>query len=80
MRFLIFRTPSITGLSNLPELSPDLQAVIIIRDGRDVIASGMKSFDWKLEQGALQYATSVGFLIEQLSKTELSNSILIVKY
>lgn len=55
-RRLLTRTPSVANLSLLTTLFPAARRVIVVRDGRDVVASGMKSFGWNFETAAAQWA------------------------
>jgi hypothetical protein len=54
-RFVITKSPSV---GSLPLLSwfPRSRAVVIVRDGRDMIVSGMKSFGWDFETACRQWA------------------------
>jgi hypothetical protein len=54
-RWAMTKTPSVKNLGLLP-LFPRTRAVVIVRDGRDMVASGMKSFGWDFEGASRQWA------------------------
>jgi hypothetical protein len=54
-RWAMTKTPSVKNLHLLP-LFPRTRAVVIVRDGRDMVASGMKSFGWDFEGASRQWA------------------------
>lgn len=43
------KTPTVTGLENFFEIFPEAFLILIIRDGRAVVESGVRSFDWDYE-------------------------------
>jgi hypothetical protein len=45
-RYLVSKTPTVQGLENFCSYFPNSKLLIIVRDGRDVADSGMKSFRW----------------------------------
>lgn len=53
---LIAKTPSVRNLDRFSELFPDAYVVVLIRDGRDVLESGMRSFDWSFDRWARVWA------------------------
>jgi len=52
--YLVLKTPSVKNLSLLAHFPYPL--VVLVRDGRDAVASGMKAFGWSLEEGARKWA------------------------
>jgi hypothetical protein len=57
-KFLLTKTPSIQGIDNLFSLIPDARLIIIVRDGRDVVVSAMRSFDCSFDAAAREWALS----------------------
>lgn len=51
-RYLVTKTPSPTGIENIPGLFPASRVLVVVRDGRDVTCSAMTSFGMTFE-GAL---------------------------
>lgn len=50
-RRLLSKTPGAYGLQDLLVLVPGADLVLLVRDGRDVTASGMRGFGWRFEEG-----------------------------
>jgi hypothetical protein len=49
-RRLVAKTPSVKNLPLLPRLFPGVPAVVLIRDGRSVVESGVRSFGFTYEE------------------------------
>jgi hypothetical protein len=49
---LITKTPTVVNLKNFHALFPQSQLILLVRDGRAVVDSGMRSFGWDLDTGA----------------------------
>ena len=75
---ILLKTPVISNLHLLPALFNDARTVVIVRDGREVVASGMESFGWKLESAAQRWAQNVRTLLAQ--RDEQSQDLLVVRY
>lgn len=58
-RRLLLKSPSIANLELFFDVFPRAYCVLLIRDGRDVAASGMKTFGWTLEETARSWVSSV---------------------
>jgi hypothetical protein len=43
---LLTKTPSVVGLDNFFQIFPDAYLLILVRDGRDLVESAMRSFGW----------------------------------
>lgn len=56
---LVCKTPSVQGLDNLDELFPGAKVVVIVRDGRDTLESGRRSWDWLLPEKAAEWRMNV---------------------
>ncbi len=76
---LVLKTPSIRNIANIQRLFPQEKLIILLRDGRDLLASGMTSFGWALESAADAWAKAADELLrfcDQHPKTDR----LIVRY
>ena len=49
-RLFFAKTPSVENLDMFPKLFPHAKLIIVVRDGRAVVESGMKSFAWNFEE------------------------------
>lgn len=70
------RTPAVENLQNVARLS-DSKAVIIVRDGRAVLESGMRSFGWFFED-AIQRWSRAAQLIHDVAKN--NDQMHVVRY
>lgn len=52
----VTKTPSVHNVSHFFELFPHAYLLIIIRDGRSVVASGMSGFGWNFETASREWA------------------------
>ena len=54
--FVVLKTPSIQNLQIFYRFFPQEKLIILLRDGRDVVASGMRSFGWTMETASTAWA------------------------
>ena len=57
-RYVLNRTPSVSGLAHLRKFFPTNRVIILVRDGRSVVESGMRSFDWRMDDAARAWASA----------------------
>ena len=75
------KTPSVTGLENIFEIFPEAFLILIIRDGRTVVESGVRSFDWDYEIATRKWAAAANTIYQIKKKYEnTSKNFLIIKY
>lgn len=60
---VITKTPSVRNLGRLFDHLPDARLLILIRDGRSIVASGMKGFEWDFETATHRWATAAQDLL-----------------
>jgi hypothetical protein len=79
--FLITKTPSVVGLENFFKLFPKACLLILVRDGRAVVESGVKSFDWDFEQATRDWAAAAHTIVQfKQNNSNANHKYLIVKY
>lgn len=61
--FMVTKTPSVQNLDLMDTFFPREKLIIILRDGRDIMASGMQSFGWSLEESATDWAEAADRLL-----------------
>jgi len=80
-KLLLTKSPSVKNLNNFFKLFPDDYLLIIVRDGRAVLESGVRSFDWNYEKGMRDWAAAAKIIINFQKKYRNSGKkFLIVKY
>ncbi|MGB0749300.1 MAG: sulfotransferase family protein [Magnetospiraceae bacterium] len=52
---VVVKTPSTRNIANFYRFFPDAHLLIIVRDGRATLESGMRSFGWSFEQGLVNW-------------------------
>ena len=62
-RYLIAQTPSLQGIEHIPVLLPACRLIIVVRDGRDVVSSGMRSFGWSFDDAVDLWTTGARHLM-----------------
>lgn len=61
---LLTKTPSVEQLPNIFRLFPTAQVIIVVRDGRAVVESGMKTFKWSFEKATHLWANAARTILE----------------
>ena len=60
---LITSTPSVENINNFFKLFPNAHLLILVRDGRAVVESGVRSFNWNYEQAIREWNQSAQTII-----------------
>lgn len=60
---LVCKTPSSEGIENVDLIFPRAKVVFIVRDGRDTVESGRRSFEWGIKEKAGEWACGVGRIL-----------------
>lgn len=63
-RRLVTKSPTVANLDLFFDLFPDAHLLLLVRDGRDVVESGMRTFGWTLESGARSWARGVDRVVQ----------------
>jgi hypothetical protein len=80
-RIVLTKTPSVRNTIDFFDLFPDARLLLIIRDGRSVVASGMKGFGWNFEKATRRWVQAARTVIDvQQRFGESSNQHLIFRY
>lgn len=79
-RPVVTKTPSVENLANFRRLFPDAKAVIIVRDGRSLVESGVKSFDWTYESSMQRWAAAARNILDFDAANKAAGQHLIVRY
>ena len=78
---LLTKTPSVRNLKHFFEFFPNARLIIVVRDGRAVVESGVKSFGWQYERGFQEWADAARSIIDFDKKHQNSkDKYLIVRY
>lgn len=80
---MLTKTPSVRNLKHFFRFFPDAKLIIIIRDGRSVVESGVRSFkDWSRENAMHWWAKAARAILEfdKREKQHRGNRYLITKY
>ncbi len=78
---LVTKTPSVRNIQHFFKIFPDAYLLVIIRDGRSVIESGVKSFNWDYEEAMREWTKAAHTIVcfDQDNKNS-NNKYLIIKY
>lgn len=81
-RVLLTKTPDVRGLHNLLRLFPrNSRAVLLVRDGRGVVESGVRSFGWTYEHAIQRWAAAADSILEAVGRHQSEDSpLLLVRY
>ncbi|MFC1660021.1 sulfotransferase [Gemmatimonadota bacterium] len=80
-KYLLTKTPSIVNLDNFFGLFPDSPLLIIVRDGRAVVESGVRSFNWRYETAMQSWAASARAILDfQRESCGSGRSFRVIRY
>lgn len=80
-KVLVSKTPSVKNIKNFLRLFPDTRLIILIRDGRAVVESGCKSFNWDFEKACYDWNSSAKNITNFLSEhQDINQKIKLVRY
>ncbi|MDO6707098.1 sulfotransferase [Photobacterium sp. 1_MG-2023] len=65
---VVAKTPSVRELRYFFKLFPDSKLLILVRDGRAVAESGVRSFDWDFEKAAYDWGTSAQRILDFMAE------------
>ncbi len=78
---LVTKTPSTENIALFPKFFPDAKLVVITRDGRDVVESGVRSGFWPYEVGFQEWNQSARRLLAfKEAYRDIPDQLYIVKY
>ena len=78
---VVTKTPSVRYLSCFHDFFPDARLLIIVRDGRSVVASGMAGFGWRFERATRQWASAAQQVLNLQSTSPSANHrFMVVRY
>jgi len=79
-QLVLSKTPSFGGLSFFAEFFPHAPLLLLVRDGRAVVESGMRSFGWSFEKATREWAVAARRLLSIRDATGDTPHFMIVKY
>jgi hypothetical protein len=78
---LITKSPSVKNLDHFFRLFPDAYLLLLVRDGRSVVESGMKSFGWTFEDAVRRWNRGARKILEFVDHYRGSDKrFLLVRY
>lgn len=78
---LLAKTPTVRGLADFFDYFPNSKLILLVRDGRDIVSSGTKSFGWSFDKAARDWSKAVRSIKSFLEKNiHCSESVMLVKY
>lgn len=78
---LLTKTPCVTNLNNFFRLFPNAYMLILVRDGRDVVESGARSFGWDRDATTRRWAEAAEAVLRFTQEDrEHESQCLVVRY
>lgn len=77
---LVTATPSVSNLHMFFDLFPNAAPIIIVRDGRALVESGVRSFGWDYEEAMRMWANGARTISDFCSSPANKNRFLLVRY
>lgn len=60
---VVTKNPHVTNLELFPRLFPEADLAVVVRDGRNLVASGMRTFGWTHESATRRYAEAARTIV-----------------
>lgn len=70
-RRLVTKSPTLDNLEFFFDVFPDAHLLLLVRDGRDVVDSGITTFGWDLVQAARAWAAGVDRLVQFTNRSDI---------
>lgn len=70
-RRLVTKSPSLENLEHFFDFFPQAHLLLLVRDGRDVVDSGIATFGWELEGAARAWAAGVDRVMRFADRTDI---------
>jgi len=74
---LIVKAPSVKRFSNVFRFFPEARVLILVRDGRSIVHSQIKSFDRRFESAVRGWDLAARTILDPSNETALSNCLLV---
>jgi hypothetical protein len=79
-QWFVSKTPSTLNLENCFDLFPSARVILIVRDGRDVVESGIRTFGWRWEDAVRHWCISAQRMLTFMAARAGSGQLLLVRY
>jgi len=79
-KLVITKTPFSNNIANFRSIFPDVRLIILIRNGKNLIESGVRTFGWNYENAFHNYAESANRILEFLNSEKNHKLTLLLKY
>jgi hypothetical protein len=80
-RVFLTKTPSVGGLDHFMRLFPAARALVLVRDGRALVESGVRSFGWRYEDAMRRWADAATQIAAFLERHRgLDSPVRLVRY
>lgn len=77
----VTKTPSVRNLEHFPRLFPAARLILVVRDGRAVVESRVKSFDWHYEAAMREWAAAARTILRfRAERGDFMRQVLLVRY
>ena len=80
-RRLVTKSPTLDNFEEFFDLFPDAHLLLLIRDGRDVVDSGIRTFGWDLEDAARAWAAGADRVLRFIERRDIpADQCTLVRY
>ena len=83
VKMLVTKTPTVKNIGNFYHFFPKAHLIVVVRDGRSVVESGVRSFGWHYETAIKAWNEEVKTIIrfkEKVYREEKGQKLLIVRF
>jgi hypothetical protein len=79
-RYVVCKTPSTLNLRDFFQLFPSARVILLVRDGRDVIESGTRTFGWDWEVAVRRWRESADRICAFVEENRSREKVLLLRY
>lgn len=77
---VVTKMPSVERLDRFGDFFPDCPLVLLVRDGRSVCESGVKSFGWSYERAFHRWSTAADAVLDVIDRPDQPDHLVLVRY
>lgn len=79
-QYCISKTPSVENINNVFKLFPQSKLIILVRNGKNIIESGVKGFGWSYSQAMKMIKHRSELIIEFIEENKNNPNFIVVRY
>jgi len=79
-QYCITKTPSVVNIEYATKLFPKSKFIILVRDGKNVIESGVVGFNWDYKSAIKKHALYGNYIVRFMKKNKNNPNVILIRY